>query len=127
MVIQQQSRKSRRRAGFFMADLAIALGIITLAIAPITLGWLKEQRLVKNYYHRAIAMQIVDGEMEILVAGASTAIAQGSAKYQITAAAAKNLPPGDFIIHRDGKTLQLTWNPERRNHGGKVTRKVLLP
>jgi hypothetical protein len=126
MVIQPQSHRSRRRAGILAADLAVALGIIVLAIAPITLSWLKENRLVRNQYYRAIAMQIVDGGMEILAAGAGQAITPGTAKYDVTAAAAGNLPPGKFTINRKDKMLQLSWTPQRRDHGGQVIRKVVL-
>ena len=127
MVIQRPTQLRHRRAGILAIDLAVALGILVLAIAPITLSWMKEQRLVRNQYYRAIAMQIVDGEMEIPAAGNAKRIAQGSSKYEVTAAAAQNLPPGEFSLLREGSLLRLTWSPTSRQHGNRIIREVTLP
>jgi len=125
MVTTQSHRPAR--AGVLAIDLAVALGILVLTIAPITLSWMKEQRLVRNQYYRAIAMQIVDGEMEIIAAGKPESIPPGRNEYKVTAAAAKNLPPGEFSLLRQGRLLRLAWIPASRQFGRPVVREVTLP
>lgn len=102
------------------------MALVLLVVAPITHSWLNEQRIIRNYYYRAIAMQIVDGEMEILVAGAGTSLKEGSKEYAIKARSAENLPPGKFTIARNGNQLTLTWRPDKRSHGSEVKREVVL-
>jgi hypothetical protein len=67
----------------------------------------------------------VDGEMEILAAGQWRAVPEGTNTYAVHAAAATNLPPGQFRLIRTGNHLQLEWkaNPPRI---GNVVREVTV-
>ena len=122
-----QGSKFHRRAAILAVDFTIAMAMVVLVVAPISHSWLNEQRVIRNYYYRAVAIQIVDGEMEILAAGAGSNAADGSTEYQTTAQAAENLPPGKFHLERSGKKLTLSWRPEKRSHGSEVKREATLP
>lgn len=127
MRVERSFEFHRRQAAILAADFVIAMTLVVLVVAPITHSWLNEQRVIRNYYFRSVAMQIVDGEMEILAAGAGQAVAEGAGEYQVTAQAAANLPPGRFLIERTGKKLTLRWRPDKRSHGSEVKREVMLP
>jgi len=116
----------RRRAGFLTADLVVALGLLTLAVIPIAYGFQRELRLAQAAYVRAIAMEIVDGEMERLRHGAARTYADGRHPYPVLARAAANLPPGEFVLIRSGNDLRLEWNPQGRG-AREVARQFRLP
>ena len=107
------------------ADLLIALAIFATAMLPLAYGWVKEQRVMRAHYWHAVALEIVDGEMEILVAGEWRAFAEGAQPYAVKATASKNLPPGQFTLTRTGRTLRLEWQPAQRGQGGKVVREAV--
>ena len=89
---------ARRRRGVMLLELIIALGILAMVGGSFaTVHW-QEQKLVKEYYYRAIAMQIVDGEMELLLAGEWKACRKGSHPYTVRARSAENLPAGRFVL-----------------------------
>ena len=110
-----------------MAELIGAMLVLTLAIMPITVMLLKDQRACREYYYKAVAMEIVDGEMEILAADGVEGISEGSQPYAINAAAATNLPPGKFTLTRVGKTLRLEWRANEPLEHLRVDREILLP
>jgi hypothetical protein len=72
-------------------------------------------------------MELVDGEMEILRAGEWRQFPRGAQGYAIRSAAAKNLPPGQFILTVEGHRVRLEWQPGAKDEGGKVTRETILP
>jgi len=115
------------RRGIVAADLTVALGIIALVIAPLAHSWVKEQRVIRNLYQRAVAMQIVDGEAEILAAGEWATVPIGRHPLAINAIAADNLPPGSFITTRTPTAIRVEWTPDGRGYGGPVVRTVKLP
>lgn len=118
-------RQSTCARGIVAADLAVALGLIVLLVAPLAHAWLKEQRVMRGHYDRAVAMQVVDGEMEILAAGEGRRLPAGEREYQVNSGAAKNLPAGRFVVTRKGSYLRLEWIPKER--GRRITREAWLP
>ena len=92
-----------------MVELVVAMLILTTALMPIALSIIKDQRAFRTYYFKAIAMEIVDGEMEILRSGYWNEFQQGPQPYPTTAKAAANLPEGDFILTLEGKSIRLEW------------------
>jgi hypothetical protein len=127
MVISRDNARRGRQQGSLSADLVAALTILVLAALPMAFAFEQETRLCRAAYHRAVAMEIVDGEMEILAAGEWRAIPDGEHPYPVKAAAARNLPPGCFILTRQERALKLEWKPSKRRMGGPVTREVRLP
>ena len=47
----------------------VAIAILAVAMLPLSAGFFADQKVLRSHYWRAVAMEIVDGEMEILVAG----------------------------------------------------------
>jgi hypothetical protein len=122
------SQTDAGRRGFLQVDLAVALAILALAVVPLGYSFANEQKVLKIEYLRGVIDEIVDGEMEILVAGAGRDFPDGSQIYPVdkfpTAAA---LPPGHFELTKAGKHLRLEWLPDERRGLGTVLREATLP
>ena len=114
----------RREGGSLMVELLVAMGILTLVMLPVAYSLTSEKRLARAAYQRAVAMEIVDGELEVLAAGAWRAFPEGEHEYQIQSLAATNLPAGRFVFFADAERLRLEWRPAVSMHGGPVLREV---
>lgn len=112
--------------GSAMADMLCALGLLAAALLPLSVSFYSDQKVLRTHYQHAVAMEIVDGEMEILRAGEWRAWREGVHVYPIKAASAKSLPPGQFTLTRTGQTVRLEWTPEKRGAGRPVVREVRL-
>ncbi len=111
---------SKRRSGALMTELFVAMALLTGALLPLAYSITSEKRLARDSYHRAVAMEIVDGEMEILAAGEWRAFSPGSHEYSVHAAAAANLPPGRFLLTITTNKVRLEWRPLAKKIGGPV-------
>jgi hypothetical protein len=109
-----------------MVELLVALAILTGVLLPLAYSFVSERRLARGYYQRAVAMEIVDGELEALLAGQWRAFPPGTHDYQVHAGAATNLPPGRFILSVQPGKLRLRWQPARKDRGGPITREATL-
>jgi hypothetical protein len=127
MVMPWLRRPSARQGGALSADLMAAMAVLLLVALPLAFAFEQETRLCRACYHRAVALEIVDGEMELLVAGGWRAFPQGARPYPIEAGAARNLPPGRFVLTVRDRALRLEWLPQKRRTGGPVVREVRLP
>jgi hypothetical protein len=107
-----------------MVDLLVAMAIFALAIMPLAFSYVRETRLLRAEYFRGMAMEIVDGEMEVLVAGEGRNLPEGSQPYTVHANAAAHLPPGRFQLTKAGKHLRLEWASDERQCIGMVVREV---
>ena len=115
-----------RRHGLLMTELVIALGILTLAMIPMSFAFMQERKLCRAYYYKAVAMEIIDGEMEVLAAGEWRMFEPGTQIYTVHANSATNLPPGAFQLSLTNDRVRLEWIPQGRGHGGSVAREVTL-
>ena len=127
----QTAQSSRARSGhesgyFLMTDLLVGMVILTVAIMPLAYSFAREQQLLRAEYYRAAAMEIVDGEMEILAAGAWRDLPDGSQAYTVHAHAAAHLPPGHFELTKTGNHLRLEWKSDKRLGAGEVVREVTI-
>ena len=93
-------------------------------ILPLAYTFAHETKLIHADYHRAAAMEIVDGEMEILAAGAWKQLPDGTQDYPVHLKAAANLPPGAFKLTKSGNHLRLEWKSDQRVGIGAVVREV---
>ncbi|MCP5518550.1 MAG: hypothetical protein H7A45_14970 [Verrucomicrobiales bacterium] len=118
-------RRGERAA--LMVELTVALGILGLALTPLSLSFYREQRMARAFVQRAVALEIVDGETEVLQAGAWRAYGEGTRAYEVNADAAASLPPGRFELTITNRHLRLAWIPSERGQGGAVVREVALP
>lgn len=128
MVIRLSSNTTARsQRGFMVAELVLTILVLAVAMIPLAYSFNLERKLVRAQYDRVIAMEIVDGEIELLRAGEWRSLAEGKHPYAISAGAAKNLPPGNFIAERAVKTIRLEWLPAKRGAGGRVAREIVVP
>jgi len=102
------------------------MGILTLTMLPLAFSFMQESRLCRAYYYKAIAMEIVDGEMEVLAAGEWRAFKPGQQDYRVSCTSATNLPPGTFHLTLTDERVRLEWSPTAHGHGGPVVREVNL-
>jgi hypothetical protein len=114
----------RRQQGSLMVEVLVAVAIMIGVLFPLAYSFVGERRLVRSCYQRAVAMEIVDGEMEALLAGEWRAFSPGTHDYAVHAGAATNLPPGRFILSVEPDKLRLRWQPAVKDHGGPVTREA---
>ena len=114
------------RHGYLMVELLVAMAILTGALLPIAYSLASEKRLARSSYQRAVAMEVVDGELEVLAAGPWREFTPGVHDYSVSARALTNLPPGKFLLTvRPGK-VRLEWLPGVKDHGGPVAREVVV-
>lgn len=124
MVITRQPSASTR--AFLLVDLMVAMAILMIAFFPLAYSFTADARLFRATYQQAVAMEIVDGEMEILAAGAWRAYPEGTQSYPIHARAAQNLPEGKFQLTRTGNHLRLEWDPAQKTGVGIIAREVTI-
>lgn len=127
MVVHQARVAHTRQRGFLTTEVLVATAILVLSLLPLSYAVVRERALVRACYFRAVAMEIVDGEMEVLRAGEGQSFGEGTHPYAVRAESAKNLPPGRFALTREGKRLRLEWIPDQRGKGGSVFREAMLP
>jgi hypothetical protein len=125
MVIRLSNGAARRR-GALMIELLVAMGILAGILIP--LGWsvISERRLARALYQRAVAMEILDGEMETLVAGEWRSFRAGRQDYAVHAQSATNLPRGVFSLTVEPGRLRLEWKPAVKDHGGALYREARI-
>ena len=121
-----RSRKFHRARGFLEVDMLVAVAILTLAVLPLGYSFVRERQVLRIEYGRAIANEIVDGEMEILAAGAGQNLLAGPQVYSVHANAASQLPPGHFQLTKNGNHLRLEWTPDKKRGLGPVVREITL-
>jgi hypothetical protein len=115
-----------RHGGWLVAELMVALIVIVIALIPLAFSFRSEQKLLRAQYTQAVAMEIIDGEMEFLHAGAWREVLEGERPYKIIANAATNLPPGAFFLSRTGAMVRLEWRPTKKGAGGKIARDIIV-
>lgn len=121
----QIQRKSQR--GILEVDLAMAMLILTVAIMPLAFSFAKEREVLRADYCRAVADEVVDGEMEILAAGDWKNFPDGSNVYTVHSRAAAKLPAGHFELTKNRHHLRLEWLPDKRRGIGVVSREINIP
>ncbi len=117
--------QSNIRRGFLEVDLAVALVILSMAIVPLGFAFMQERAALRAEYCRAVADEIVDGEMEILAAGDWKSFPDGTQAYTVHSRAAANLPPGHFELSKGGNHLRLEWVPDGHPHGA-IAREITV-
>ena len=128
MVITSKRTPYRRQRadelGALMTELMIGLAILGIAVFPLAFSFAKEHQYLRTCYQRAVAMEIVDGEMEVMLAGDWRSFTNGVHALAFHAQSATNLPPGKLQLTVAGKNLRLEWLPDSHNQGGTVVREA---
>ena len=108
--------------GFLEVDLVVATAILAIAILPVGFAITHEHRVLRAEYYRSVAVELVDGEAEILAAGAGRDFPDGTQEYPVHTPAAASLPPGIFQLTKAGGHARLEWTSAKRLGVGVVTR-----
>src|SRR5262245_49674671 len=83
-----------RERGALMTELMIGIGVLAMALFPLAYSFAQEAKFLRSCYHRAVAVEIVDSEMEVLLAGEWRSFKPGQQDYVPHALAATNLASG---------------------------------
>ncbi len=118
-------RLARRRA-FLQLDVAIALTVLTLVFIPLSVSSSGGLDLARRHYFEAVALQLIDGEMDVLLAGERRKYTLGEYGITPVGEAVQNLPEGKFVLTVKQKQLTLTWVPTKQAKWGRVERVVEL-
>lgn len=128
MVIQlnpaSDAARVANRAAFAAAELLVAIAILLVAVLPLAYSFTADARLLRASYERAVAMELVDGELEVLAAGGWRAFAPGTQAYSLTGTAVTNLPPGRCQLTLTTNLIRLEWQPASQHGVGAVRREV---
>ncbi len=124
-IAKTPASKSRMR-GLLMTEMMVALAILGLAILPLAYSFAQESKYLRRCYERAVAMEIVDGEMEILCAGGWRQFPNGVHRLSTSARAANKLPPGELQLTLTETHLRLEWRPAPGSPGSSVVREAIL-
>ena len=121
--VKKQSQiisRHKHQRGMLMSELNTAIAIFALIIlaaaAPLSL----EQMAARRVTTRAVAMSVVDGEAEVLAAGAWRAYMPGEQDYPVSVEAVKSLPPGRFVLNVNDQVVRLEWR-ERKTDGREIS------
>ncbi len=109
-----------------MLELLAAIVLLVGALFPLAYSLSSERRLARSTYQHAVAMEIVDGEMELLAAGEWRSFKPGTQDYVVHAGAETNLPPGKFLLTVSSNQVRLVWQPAVKHHGGSVMREATV-
>jgi len=116
--------RTHSERGSLMIELVVAMAITFTVIVPLGYSFIRELSLCHVYYQRAVAMEIVDGEMEVLAAGEWRSFVDGTQPYEVHANSAVNLPPGRFALTIFGRQLRLEWKPNEVRYGAPIVREA---
>ena len=119
-------KRTPHNAGWLLADLIVAMAVIMVALLPLGYTFLAEARLCRAAYYRAVALEVVDGEMEFLAAGEYKAFPPGNHPYLPNSAAAQQLP-GSLRLTVTSRLVRLEWRPAARRQGSPVIREFKIP
>jgi hypothetical protein len=120
-------RPAAAQRGALITELLIAMALLTGLLLPIAYSTAAERRVARSIYERAVAIEIVDGEMEALLAGERQAFSPGTHNYEVHSHALTNLAPGQFLLTVATNRVRLEWKPGTKQHGGSVVREVTFP
>jgi hypothetical protein len=108
-----------------LVELMVAIAILLIALFPLISSFIGIHKSVRISYQRAIAMELVDGEMEYLLAGGWRDFKEGTQPYALHGDSVTNLPPGKSVLTLAGNKLRLEWLPDKKDNGGKVMREAV--
>ena len=115
-----------KQRGSVIAELVVAISLLTVTVIPFAYSFLNSERLMRQAQYRAVAMEVVDGEVEVLALGGLSRKPEGESLMVFHRGAATSLPKGQFVLVRRGNQGALEWKPERPLLGGAVRREFQL-
>jgi len=125
MILTQTTRLARCRA-FLKLDVAVAIAILLIVFIPFSVSSIGDLDLARRHYFEAVARQLIDGEMDLLLAGERRKYTPGEHRITPVGRAVKNLPEGEFVLTVLHRKLTLAWVPTKSARWGRIERVVEL-
>ena len=125
MNIRPTTRLANRLA-FLQLDVAVAITVLALVFIPLSVSSSGDLDLARRHYFEAVALQLIDGEMDVLLAGERRKYTTGEHRITPVGEAVQNLPEGEFVLTVHDQKLTLAWVPTKRAKWGRVERVVEL-
>ena len=125
MNIRPTTRLTNRLA-FLQLDVAVAITFLALVFIPLSISSSGDLDLARRHYFEAVALQLIDGEMDVLLAGERRKYTTGEHRITPVGEAVQNLPEGEFVLTVHDQKLTLAWVPTKRAKWGRVERVVEL-
>ena len=125
MNIRPTTRLAKRLA-FLQLDVAIALMVLALVFIPLSVSSSGGLDLARRHYFEAVALQLIDGEMDVLLAGERRKYTTGEHRIKPVGESVQNLPAGEFVLSVQDEKLTLAWMPKKLAKWGRVERVVQL-
>ena len=125
MNIRPTTRLTNRLA-FLQLDVAVAITVLALVFIPLSISSSGDLDLARRQYFEAVALQLIDGEMDVLLAGERRKYTPGEHQIKPVGEAVQNLPEGEFVLTVHDQKLTLAWVPTKRAKWGRVERVVEL-
>ena len=125
MNIRPTTRLTNRLA-FLQLDVAVAITVLALVFIPLSVSSSGDLDLARRQYFEAVALQLIDGEMDVLLAGERRKYTTGEHRITPVGEAVQNLPEGEFVLTVHDQKLTLAWVPTKRAKWGRVERVVEL-
>ena len=125
MNIRPTTRLTNRLA-FLQLDVAVAITVLALVFIPLSVSSSGDLDLARRHYFEAVALQLIDGEMDVLLAGERRKYTPGEHRITPVGESVQNLPEGEFVLTVKEKQLTLAWVPTKRAKWGRAERVVEL-
>ena len=125
MILSRTTRVARCRA-FLQLDVAVAITVLALVFIPLSISSSGDLDLARRHYFEAVALQLIDGEMDVLLAGERQKYTTGEYRITPVGESVQNLPEGEFVLTVHDQKLTLAWVPTKRAKWGRVERVVEL-
>ena len=115
-----------KRLAFIQLDVAVAIVILMLVFIPLTVTSSSKLDLARRHHVEAVVLQLIDGEIDVLLAGEQEKYNFGEHRITPAGEAAGDLPKGEFILTLKEKQLSLAWVPIKLAKWGRIERGVNL-
>ena len=125
MNIRPTTRLTNRLA-FLQLDVAVAITVLALVFIPLSVSSSGDLDLARRQYFEAVALQLIDGEIDVLLAGERRKYTPGEHQIKPVGEAVQNLPEGEFVLSVQDEKLTLAWMPKNLAKWGRVERVVQL-
>ncbi len=125
MILGRTTRVAKCRA-FLQLDVAVAITVLALVFIPLSVSSSGDLDLARRQYFEAVALQLIDGEMDVLLAGERQKYTTGEHRITPVGESVQNLPEGEFVLTVHDQKLTLAWVPTKRAKWGRVERVVEL-
>ena len=125
MILRPTPRAAKRLA-FVQLDVALAVSILLLVFIPFSVTSSSKLDLARRQHFKAVALQMIDGELDVLMAGERQKYIPGEHKITPPGEAVKTQPVGEFILTVQENPRTIAWVPEKEAKWGRVEREVTL-